>query len=178
LALSAARNLTVEVASFAAAPALNDTQGARNATAPLRLPLAAAPANSATNVSGWRWDPLAPRGGGGGGGSAGDGAVWFVFLWLRDAGGGLLSRILVGWLVQTLDCFVRGRACGRPRRLAAQCVPCLRVLALQLLVHRWLAPCPRLACLAKQRSDCRIADPQQQAEVKGSAAEQLVCRGL
>jgi len=110
LALSAARNLTVEVASFAAAPALNDTQGARNATAPLRLPLAAAPANSATNVSGWRWDPLAPRGGGGGGGRAGAGAVWFVFLWLRDAGGGLLSR----------------NACAPPRGVAGSDIRLLR----------------------------------------------------
>jgi hypothetical protein len=138
-ALSAARNLTVEVASFAAAPALNDTRSARNATAPLRLPLAAAPAGSATNVSGWRWDPLAPRGGGGGGGSAGDGAVWFVFLWLRDSGGGLLSRNVCvpphGAALGSSRCIVHARACGRPRGRAAQRVSCLHMLALQRLVH-------------------------------------------
>ena len=95
-ALTGQRNLTVEVVAIAAnvtgAPAHITTNGTlAHPPATQRLALAQAPAGSVTNVSGWRWDALAQPGVRNETSGAG-GTVWFVFLWLRDAGGALLSR--------------------------------------------------------------------------------------
>ena len=95
-ALTGQRNLTVEVVAIAAnvtgAPAhlaANGTLARPPATQ--RLALAQAPPGSVTNVSGWRWDPMAQPGVRNETSGAG-GTVWFIFLRLRDAGGALLSR--------------------------------------------------------------------------------------
>ncbi|KAK9831543.1 hypothetical protein WJX81_007476 [Elliptochloris bilobata] len=105
-ALAAQRNLTMEVAAFAAnvtaVPAQNATQGALNrAAATQRFTLAEAPPASVTNVSGWGWDPLAQPGASNATAAA-SGTVWFVFLWLRRADGSLLSRNAY-WLPQRPD---------------------------------------------------------------------------
>lgn len=95
-ALTGQRNLTIEVVAVAAnitgAPAHIDTKGAlARAPATQRFALAEAPPGSVTNVSGWRWDPLAQPGVRNETSGAG-GTVWFIFLRLRDASGALLSR--------------------------------------------------------------------------------------
>ena len=95
-ALTLQRNLTVEVvavaANITAAPAHNNTNGTlAHAPATQRFALAEAPPASVTNVSGWRWDPMTQPGVRNENSGAG-GTVWFIFLWLRDADGALLSR--------------------------------------------------------------------------------------
>ena len=95
-ALTGQRNLTVEVVAIAAnvtgAPAHLAANGTlARAPATQRLALAQAPAGSVTNVSGWRWDPMAQPGVRSETSGAG-GTVWFIFLRLRDASGALLSR--------------------------------------------------------------------------------------